>query len=323
MRRLTVPWSANGPSVLGFGCAWLAGGFEAPSNLRLVRAAFEAGIRHFDVAPLYGLGTAEDVLGRALRGRRHQVTLATKVGIERPAANALRSLVRAATGPLRRAIRRVRPREIADSAAESRPVTDFSAAAVSASLDESLVRLRTDYVDLLLLHEVQLADVSDELLTMLEQRRRAGAFRALGLATEPADIDAIARARPGVFEVFQCRWSVLDWRQPMPTGAPLLVTHRALLRAFAPLRRWLAADAAARVRLESATGEALTEDGSLSRLLIAAALAANTQGVVLVASRRKARVLDNARVADDSRLLAAGARFAAALTLEPQCPMPS
>jgi aryl-alcohol dehydrogenase-like predicted oxidoreductase len=289
----------------------------------LVHAAFDAGIRHFDVAPLYGLGTAEDVLGRALRDRREQVTLATKVGIERPAGSPLRSLVRAASRPLRRAIRTLHPRESADSVAETRPVTDFSAAAVSASLDESLRRLHTDYVDLLLLHEVQLADVSDELLTMLERRRRAGAFRALGLATEAADIDAIARARPGLFDVFQCRWSVLDWRQPMPTGARLLVTHRALLRAFAPLRRWLSADATARVRLESATGESLTADGSLSRLLIAAALASNAEGVVLVASSRKARVLDNASVADDARLLAAGARFAAALSREPQCPVPS
>jgi len=321
MRHVVVPWSASSTTALGFGCAWLAGGFEASKNVRLVLAAYDTGIRHFDVAPLYGLGTAEDVLGRSLRGKRHEVTVATKVGIARPASSHIRSLVRVSTGPIRQALRRFRPPPSTD-APQSRAVTDFSAASVSASLAESLRRLQTDYVDLLLLHEVRLHDVTDELLAVLARHRQQGAFRALGLATEPEDIAEISRAHPEVFEVFQCRWSVLDWRQQIPSGARLVITHRSLLRAFSPLRRWLTADSAARIRLEASTAEDLSNDKTLSRLLIGAALAANPNGIVLVASRQRKRVVDNSSVIDDAKIIAAGARFAASLSREPNCPYP-
>ena len=191
------------------------------------------------------------------------------------------------------------------------------------SLDESLRRLKTDYVDLLLLHEVRLPDVTDELLGILERRRQQGAFRALALATEPAEIIAIAGVYPAVFDIFQYPWSVLDWRQKPPSGARLTVTHRALLRAFTPLKRWLRVDSTARIRLEAKTALDLKDDRNLSRLLIGAALAANPTGIVLVASRRKKRIVDNSSVADDERMITAGAHLAEALSQEPNCPYPA
>jgi aryl-alcohol dehydrogenase-like predicted oxidoreductase len=322
MRRALVPGMANSTTALGFGCAYLVGGFESAQNLRLVRAAYDSGIRHFDVAPLYGLGSAEDVLGRALRGNRSDVTVATKVGIARPTSSAVRSLIRVASGPLRQVIRNLRATRSTERAAEAPPITDFSPEAVSASLDESLRRLQTDYVDVLLLHEVRLADVTEALLATLQRRRQQGACRTLGLATEPEDIAAIAQAHPGVFDVFQCRWSALDWRQPLPSGARLLITHRSLLRAFDPLRRWIAADASARLRLQAATAQDVSDERILSRLLLGAALAANPNGIVLVASRRRKRIVDNASVADDEAIIAAGARLAEALARERHCPYP-
>jgi D-threo-aldose 1-dehydrogenase len=323
MRQVVLPGALIGTSSLGFGCAYLAGGFETSRNVKLVLSAYDSGIRHFDVAPLYGLGTAENVLGRSLRGTRQHVTIATKVGIGRPSISSSRSAIRVLTGPIRRAVRRVwTPDTTRDS---SRPAqrTDFSPVSVSASLDESLKRLQTDYVDLLLLHEVQHSDLTDEMLAVLERRRQQGAFRALGLATEPAQVADISRAYPAVFDVFQCPWSVLDWRQKLPSGARLMVTHRSLLRAFVPLKRWLTADSAARIRLEATTGQNLKDDGTLSRLLIGAALAANRRGIVLVASRRRKRIVENSSVADDEKMIAAGAQLADALSRERGCPYPA
>ena len=322
MRQVILPGADHSTTSLGFGCAYIAGGFETSNNVRLVLAAYDAGIRHFDVAPLYGLGTAENVLGRSLRGKRQSVTIATKVGIGRPASSRIRSLIRVSTGPIRHAIRRFRTPEVTETSPELAPATDFSALSVSASLEESLRRLQTDYVDLLLLHEVRLSDLTHELLTLLDKQRQLGAFRALGLATGPADITEIAREHPAAFDVFQCRWSVLDWRQKLPSGARLMVTHRAVLRAFVPLKRWLSADSAARGRLEAVTAQDLKDDRILSRLLIGAALAANPTGIVLAASRRKNRVVGNASVAQDEKIIAAGAQLAEALTHEPYCPYP-
>src|SRR5690349_10156669 len=67
---------------LGFGCGSL---FRIPSRARRVQllgAAYEAGIRHFDVAPMYGLGRAEAELGAFARARRSELTITTKFGID-------------------------------------------------------------------------------------------------------------------------------------------------------------------------------------------------------------------------------------------------
>jgi aryl-alcohol dehydrogenase-like predicted oxidoreductase len=320
MRQVILPGASTGTTSLGFGCAYLAGGFETPMNVRLVLAAYDSGIRHFDVAPSYGLGTAENVLGQSLRGKRHGVTIATKVGIGRPTCGRMWSLIRASTVPLRHAIRKYAVPQRTKGSSPSAPNTDFSPASVSASISESLKRLQTDHIDLLLLHEVRLRDLTDELLTSLDKRRQQGECRALGLATESAEIADISRVHPGVFEAFQFPWSVLDWRKQLPSGARLMVTHQSLARAFAPIQRWLATDSAARSRLEATAAHDLRDDRTLSRLLIGAALATNKSGIVLFASRRKKRVIENSSVADDERIIAAGARLAQALSQEPNCP---
>jgi aryl-alcohol dehydrogenase-like predicted oxidoreductase len=322
MRQVSLPGAIGSTTSLGFGCAHLAGGFETSNNVGLVLAAYDSGIRHFDVAPLYGWGSAENVLSQALRDKRQSVTLATKVGIGRPTNTRIQSLIRASTTPIKNALRRYRTPRPTEQSPQSASSTDFSPVAVSASLNESLRRLQTDYVDLLLLHEVRISDLTDELLAVLDKLRQHGAFRALGLATDPADINEIAQLHPGIFDVFQCPWSVLDWRQKLPSGARFIVTHRALLRAFVPLKIWLHADSAARSRIEIATAQDLKDDRILSRLLIGAALAANSTGIVLVSSRRKKRVIENSGVAQDDRIIAAGAKLAEALRQEPSCPFP-
>jgi aryl-alcohol dehydrogenase-like predicted oxidoreductase len=53
-------------------------------RLQLLECAYDAGIRHFDTAPYYGYGEAERVLGEFLRGKRDQVTITTKFGIQPP-----------------------------------------------------------------------------------------------------------------------------------------------------------------------------------------------------------------------------------------------
>lgn len=54
--------------------------------MRLLDAAYDAGIRHFDVAPLYGQGEAAALFGEFPRGRRDKVTVTTKFGISHPLA---------------------------------------------------------------------------------------------------------------------------------------------------------------------------------------------------------------------------------------------
>jgi D-threo-aldose 1-dehydrogenase len=121
---------------LGMGCAPLGGLFSPVADEQAaatVRAAWDAGVRLFDTAPLYGSGVAERRLGAALAGLpRGELVVSTKVG---------RLLVPGPPDPL-----------FADSAPLA-PVFDFSADGVRRSLDASLERLGLDRVDVVLVHD--------------------------------------------------------------------------------------------------------------------------------------------------------------------------
>ena len=69
---------------LAFGCHNLTGGSSTRKSIRLVHCALDHGISRFDVAPSYGLGTAESVLGAAIRKGARQIEITTKFGIEPP-----------------------------------------------------------------------------------------------------------------------------------------------------------------------------------------------------------------------------------------------
>src|SRR5437016_952206 len=97
----TTPLGDTGveTSVIGFGCADLFRQPSRASRRRLLEAALDAGIRHFDVAPMYGLGLGEGELGRFVRGRRERIVVATKFGIS--PTRAARTLARVQS-PLQR-----------------------------------------------------------------------------------------------------------------------------------------------------------------------------------------------------------------------------
>src|SRR5689334_13792405 len=118
---------------LGLGCAPLGGLFAAVSDddaRATVDAAWEAGIRFFDVAPQYGVGRAEERLGAALRGRTGHL-LSTKVG---------RLVVEPGAGD-------GQPTEQFADRPDAELRFDFSRDGVHRSLEASLARMGVDRVD--------------------------------------------------------------------------------------------------------------------------------------------------------------------------------
>src|SRR5579863_1440738 len=79
--------AAERSAELGLGCASLGSRIAPAEGARALAAAFEAGVRWYDVAPPYGAGEAETILGDFLKGRRRQVSVTTKVGLAPPAAS--------------------------------------------------------------------------------------------------------------------------------------------------------------------------------------------------------------------------------------------
>jgi D-threo-aldose 1-dehydrogenase len=135
------PLGTRGPAItaLGLGGAAIGNMFAGVSDddaRATVDAAWDAGIRFFDTAPLYGHGVSERRLGRALRSRtRSDYVLSTKVGrVLRPTGSA-------------------RPSTIFTDVGDLEPKFDFSRDGIMRSLEESLERLGTDRVDVALVHD--------------------------------------------------------------------------------------------------------------------------------------------------------------------------
>jgi L-galactose dehydrogenase len=142
-------------SVLGFGCSPLGNEFgllHEHDGERAVHAALDNGVNFFDVSPYYGRTLAERRLGEALKGHRDAVVLSTKCG--RYDVNQF----------------------------------DFSAARVTRSIDESLQRLQTDYVDVLIAHDIEFGDRSqiiEETLPAMREVQRNGKTRSIGVSGLP------------------------------------------------------------------------------------------------------------------------------------------
>jgi D-threo-aldose 1-dehydrogenase len=306
--------SGRATSRLGFGGAVLLGGVSSRRSLRLLDAALVAGITHFDVAPAYGFGMAEDVLGAFLRSRRGAVTVATKVGLPRPRAARLMTTLRAATRPflgrtqgLRRSLSVVAHRATAGRAR-------FELHYVQDSVKESLRRLQTDHVDVLLLHEATLEDVSDELQRFLDDAVQKGMVGSYGIGSPRAEAEALTRVRPELARVLQTNWSAGD-RPISHTSETCLITHGAF-RKLAQLSDWLREEPDRLDRYRALVGDGVADDASLADLMLSAALAQNPHGIVLVGTRRADRIVRSAAICADPTRLASGARLAEALAAE-------
>lgn len=176
--------TARGPR-LGFGCASLGSRISTRDGLAALGRAYDAGVRWYDVAPSYGDGAAEALLGTFLRDRREAVTVCTKVGLlpgvpslpKRLLKPAVRAVLAVAPG-MRAAVKKRRP------AAVKPPLT---AAMIGESVDRSLARLGIARIDVLALHEAKPDEVvRDDVLRALETVIAAGKVGRVSIASTPA-----------------------------------------------------------------------------------------------------------------------------------------
>lgn len=197
-------------TALGFGCAPIGGMFTSVSDDQAadaLEAAWSVGIRFYDTAPLYGLGVAEERLGRMLAGKpRDEVVVATKVG------------------------RLIKPATEADASHDISawvdnttrvPVFDFSFEGVMRSFEDSLERLGLDRIDVVHIHDPD--DYHDEAISgayrALDRLRDQGVIGAVGAGMN--QVEMLTRfAREADFDCFLVagRYTLLE----RPAGAELL-----------------------------------------------------------------------------------------------------
>jgi aryl-alcohol dehydrogenase-like predicted oxidoreductase len=151
-------------SELGLGCMGMSdfyGSSSESQNLRVLDRAAEIGCTFWDTADMYGPFTNETLLSKALKGRRHQITLATKFGVSRGEDGSWQGI-------------------------------KGSADYVKVSCDASLKRLGTDYIDLYYQHRVDPNTPIEESVGAMADLVKAGKVRYIGLCE--ADSETIARA---------------------------------------------------------------------------------------------------------------------------------
>ncbi len=155
MRYRTLGKTGLKVSILGFGASPMGNVFDPVDEKEAVSAvhhALDQGVNFFDVSPFYGLTLAESRLGKALEGKRKNIILASKCGRY----------------------------DLQDF--------DFSRKKILQSIDESLVRLKTDYLDVFQLHDIEFVDkriILEEAVPAIQEVVQSGKARFWGTTGLP------------------------------------------------------------------------------------------------------------------------------------------
>ena len=164
MKRVSLGSQGLRVPAIGLGCMGMSdfyGSSSEASNLAVLDRAVEIGCTFWDTSDMYGPFTNEILLSQALKGRRDQITLATKFGVSRGEDGSWQGI-------------------------------KGSAAYARACCDASLKRLGTDYIDLYYQHRVDPKTPIEETVGAMAELVKAGKVRYIGLSE--ADPDTIARA---------------------------------------------------------------------------------------------------------------------------------
>jgi hypothetical protein len=208
-----------------FGCSGIAK-LGKKNALYLLSSARDLGLNKYDVAPLYGYGIAEEYLGKFMLNRRQSIILTTKAGIGfnkwSPNLYRIHLILRSlSNGSVKNLSKNL------VSGTNNLWHTNFDVGFIEKSVNSSLKRLRTDYIDCLLLHEAQFLHYTNgDLIRLLQKLKADGKVLKFGIGglhsnlVEPYDIDDI-------YEVIQFNsgynFSNLKNLRPLMSGRELNV----------------------------------------------------------------------------------------------------
>ena len=287
-------------TTLGFGCATLFRAPDPEARSRLLRVAYEAGIRHFDVAPMYGLGRAEAELGAFIQPHRADVTVTTKFGIRPTLAG--RYLARVQR-PLRHVLasRPAMGNQVrAHPAGPSRLLYElggYDAANARRGLQQSLRRLRTDYIDLFLLHDPLPDSIrSAGLYEFLEDAVTAGLLRSWGITGAPEVVSEVAQGFPRV-PMRQLRGDIFVPPALGVRAGSALITYSAISNYLGLIVGHVRSSESARGRWYTAAGADCGDPEAVAPLLLRAAFRQNCSGVVLFGATRPSHIKVAATIA--------------------------
>lgn len=283
---------------LGFGTSQLMGRIGRKQSLRLMEVAFAAGIRHFDTAPLYGLGAAEAMVGEFAENKRADVIVATKFGIRPPARSPWMNMAKAGARVAVKAVPSLRTK-LRRRAEQMTTRGTFTPEECCESLRRSLRELRTGCINLFLMHEVAQGQVAGELLQTLEDAVQKGWIETFGIATSAADAAVIAQTmRPGTVAQFPSN-AFVPAVALIPDSLEK-ITHSAIGTDFMTLFNQLSADTTTQKKWSSVLDFDCSDNDKLGRLFLYASMTENPGGTVIFSSVNEERIQRNAALMRES-----------------------
>jgi len=184
MNQAFLPASKVSISQAIFGTSRLGGTvqqYDKRASLEILNKAFESGTTTFDTANIYAQGNSEKLLGVAMKSHREKVILATKGGYAFSSRGRFLTVIK----PMVRKLIGSRPGLVraAGKVRGGQMKQDFSRAGLTRSLDESLKRLKSDYVDIYQLHSPDEETLKrGEVFEILGDFRKEGKIRAGGVS---------------------------------------------------------------------------------------------------------------------------------------------
>ena len=184
--RSGVKASAVGLGTWAIG-GWMWGGTDERESIAAIQASLDAGVTLIDTAPAYGLGRSEEIVGKALAGRRDKAIIATKCGL---------------------VWHTDKGRHFFDQ--DGKPVHRYLGRdAIHHEVEQSLKRLGTDYIDLYITHWQDPTTPIEETMAALEELRQAGKIRAIG-ASNVGRGELEQYIAIGGLDAIQERFSMID-----------------------------------------------------------------------------------------------------------------
>jgi aryl-alcohol dehydrogenase-like predicted oxidoreductase len=293
--RSGVAASAVGLGTWAIG-GWMWGGTDERESVAAIHASLDAGVTLIDTAPAYGLGRAEEIVGKALSGRRDKAVIATKCGLVWHTRQG---------------------NHFFDQ--DGRPVhRHLGRESIFHEVEQSLSRLGTDYIDLYITHWQDPTTPIEETMRALEDLRAAGKIRAIGASNVNLE-ELEIYVKIGGLDAIQERFCMLD-REIEAQLLPVTTANGAATLSYSPLALGLLSGSIGPERVFSgddqrrdnprfsvANREKVTRfaeairpiaqehEASIAQIVIAWTLAQPGITFALCGARNPAQALDNAR----------------------------
>jgi len=218
-------------SRIGFGAMSLKN--DEQTNIDLIHRAMESGINFFDTADLYDKGKNEEVLGKAIKGKRDNVIIATKVG------NQWRT---------------------DGSGWDWNPNPKY----ILESIEKSLKRLQIDFIDLYQLHGGTINDPVDEIIETFEKLKKQGKIRYYGISSIRPNVIREYVKKSSIVSVMS-QYSLLD-RRPEESVFPLLLQNNIGVLTRGSVAQGLLVNKTATEYLDHAEGQVKTVVDAIKKI---------------------------------------------------------